>query len=63
VGSTIVLGERRLDRLRVRPGVGGFGPVGSKADLERWLSDVGVEDIEIDRRGVFAVFSGRKTEP
>jgi SAM-dependent methyltransferase len=58
VGSTIVLGDRRLDRLRVRPGAGAFGPVGTAADLERWLADAGVTDVEIDRRGVFAVFSG-----
>jgi ubiquinone/menaquinone biosynthesis C-methylase UbiE len=61
VGTTIVLGGRRLDRLRVRPGSGAFGPVGTEADLERWLSDAGLADVEIDRRGVFAVFSG--TEP
>jgi SAM-dependent methyltransferase len=58
VGSTIVLGDRRLDRLRVRPGVGAFGPVGTEADLDRWLSVAGIADVEIDRRGVFAVFSG-----
>jgi ubiquinone/menaquinone biosynthesis C-methylase UbiE len=62
VGATIVIGERRLDRLRVRPGTGAFGPVGSTADLERWLSDAGVTGVEIVRSGVFAVFSGTKTE-
>jgi ubiquinone/menaquinone biosynthesis C-methylase UbiE len=62
VGATIVIGERRLDRLRVRPGTGAFGPVGSPNDLERWLSDAGVTDVEIDRSGVFAVFRGTKTE-
>jgi hypothetical protein len=62
VGSTTVLGDRRLDRLRVRPGVGGFGRVGSGADLDRWLSDAGVADVEIDRPGIFAVFSGSKAE-
>ena len=61
VGSTIVLGDRRLDRLRVRPGAGAFGPVGTEVDLERWLSDAGVADVEIDRSGVFAVFSGSRT--
>jgi ubiquinone/menaquinone biosynthesis C-methylase UbiE len=60
VGSTIVLGDRRLDRLRVRPGAGAFGPVGTEADLQRWLSDAGIADVEIDRSGVFAVFSGNK---
>lgn len=62
VGSTIVLGDRRLDRLRVRPGAGAFGPVGTEADLERWLWDAGLTAIEIDRRGVFAVFSGSKPD-
>lgn len=60
VGSTIVLGDRRLDRVRVRPGAGAFGPVGTETDLERWLSDAGVDDIQIERRGVFAVFSSTK---
>jgi ubiquinone/menaquinone biosynthesis C-methylase UbiE len=60
VGSTIVLGDRRLDRLRVRPGAGAFGPVGTEADLEGWLSDAGFDEIEIDRSGVFAVFSANK---
>jgi ubiquinone/menaquinone biosynthesis C-methylase UbiE len=60
VGSTIVLGNRRLDRLRVRPGAGAFGAVGSEADLEGWLSDAGFAGVEIDRRGVFAVFRGTK---
>ena len=61
VGSTIVLGHRRLDRLRVRPGAGGFGPVGTEVDLERWLSDARIENLRIDRRGVFAVFYGRRS--
>jgi ubiquinone/menaquinone biosynthesis C-methylase UbiE len=62
VGSTIVLGERRLDRLRVRPGVGGFGAVGTEADLRRWLADAGLEDARVDRRGVFAVFAARRPQ-
>jgi ubiquinone/menaquinone biosynthesis C-methylase UbiE len=60
VGSTIVLGDRWLDRLRVRPGAGAFGPVGTEADLEGWLSDAGFADVDIDRSGVFAVFRGTK---
>jgi SAM-dependent methyltransferase len=59
VGSTIVLGERPLDRLRVRPGVGGFGAVGTQADLERWLTDAGIGETRVERDGVFAIFSGR----
>jgi hypothetical protein len=58
----IVLGDRRLDRLRVRPGIGGFGPVGTDTELGHWLSDAGIEDVRIDRRGVFAVFKGRKAQ-
>jgi SAM-dependent methyltransferase len=56
VGGTIVLGTRPLDRLRVRPGVGAFGRVGTEADLWRWLVDTGFAGVELDRRGVFAVF-------
>jgi ubiquinone/menaquinone biosynthesis C-methylase UbiE len=62
VGSTIVLGDRRLDRLRVRPGAGAFGPVGTEADLEQWLSDAGLANVELDRRGVFAVFCASKPD-
>jgi SAM-dependent methyltransferase len=62
VGATIVLGERRLDRLRVRPGVGGFGPVGTDGDLRRWFAGAGLADAHIDRRGVFAFFTARKPE-
>jgi SAM-dependent methyltransferase len=60
VGSTIVLGSRRLDRLRVRPGVGAYGPVGTEADLREWLADAGMAEIELDVRGVFAYFDARR---
>jgi ubiquinone/menaquinone biosynthesis C-methylase UbiE len=60
VGGTIVLGERRLDRLRVRPGVGGFGAIGTDGDLRRWLAGAGLADAHIDRRGVFAFFAAGK---
>jgi ubiquinone/menaquinone biosynthesis C-methylase UbiE len=59
VGSAIVLGDRRLDRVRVRPGVGGFGAVGTEADLRRRLAESGFEQVELEREGVFAVFGGR----
>jgi SAM-dependent methyltransferase len=62
VGSTIVLGERWLDRARVRPGVGGFGAVGTDADLRRWLEEAGLADARVDRRGVFAFFAARKAQ-
>ena len=62
VGSSIVLGDRLLDRLRVRPGKGAFGPVGSALDLRRWLANAGIESVEVDQRGVFAYFHGRKLQ-
>jgi SAM-dependent methyltransferase len=60
VGSTIVLGTRPLDRLRVRPGVGAYGPVGTEADLRGWLMDAGMTKIALDVRGVFSYFEARK---
>jgi SAM-dependent methyltransferase len=60
VGSTIVLGTRPLDRLRVRPGAGAYGPVGDGADLREWLTGAGMAKIAIDVRGVFAYFEARR---
>ena len=60
VGTTIVRGQRRLDRLRVRPGTGAFGPVGDDADLGRWLADAGFGGVEIERDGVFAMFRAQR---
>jgi SAM-dependent methyltransferase len=60
VGCTIVLGTRPLDRLRVRPGAGAYGPVGTEADLRRWLGDAGMAEIALDVRGVFAYFGARR---
>jgi SAM-dependent methyltransferase len=56
VGSAIVLGTRPLDRVRVRPGAGAYGPVGTPGDLREWLADAGLTRIELDVRGVFAYF-------
>jgi ubiquinone/menaquinone biosynthesis C-methylase UbiE len=60
VGSTIVLGNRPLDRIRVRPGAGAYGPVGTKRDLHGWLTDAGLAEIALEVRGVFAYFEARK---
>jgi SAM-dependent methyltransferase len=60
VGSAIVQGDRLLDRLRVRPGKGAYGPVGTKADVGRWLADAGLHGAEVEQRGVFAYFSAGK---
>jgi SAM-dependent methyltransferase len=56
VGSTIVLGTRPLDRLRVRPGAGAYGPVGTATDLREWLAGAGMTQIRLDVRGFFAYF-------
>jgi ubiquinone/menaquinone biosynthesis C-methylase UbiE len=60
IGSTIVRGERLLDRLRVRPGVGGFGCVGDERALRGWLRSAGFVKVGIDTRGIFSVFSAEK---
>jgi SAM-dependent methyltransferase len=62
VGSTIVVGDRLLDRVRVRPGTGAFGPVGTRLDLRRWLADAGLESVEVDGDGVFAYFGARRPQ-
>jgi SAM-dependent methyltransferase len=59
-GTTIVLGTRPLDRLRVRPGAGAYGPVGTAADLREWLTDAGMAKIALDVRGVFAYFDAHR---
>jgi SAM-dependent methyltransferase len=60
VGSTIVLGTRPLDRLRVRPGAGAYGPVGTEADLRGWLTGAGMAKVALDVRGVFSYFEAQK---
>jgi ubiquinone/menaquinone biosynthesis C-methylase UbiE len=59
VGGTIVRGTRPLDRLRVRPGAGAYGPVGTEVDLREWLARAGMEEIALDVRGVFVYFDAR----
>jgi ubiquinone/menaquinone biosynthesis C-methylase UbiE len=56
VGSTIVRGTRPLDRVRVRPGAGAYGPVGTPSDLSQWLTQAGMARVALDVRGVFAYF-------
>jgi SAM-dependent methyltransferase len=60
VGASIVTGKRLLDRVRVRPNMGLLGPVGSEEDLRRWLEDAGLQQVKLDRRGLFVVFGGRR---
>ena len=61
VGSTIVRGTRPLDGLRVCPGAGAYGPVGTPSDLREWLADAGLADIALDVRGVFAYFEAHSS--
>jgi SAM-dependent methyltransferase len=63
VGSTIVRGTRPLDRVRVRPGAGAYGPVGSSGDLRDWLAGAGLSRIALEVRGVFAYFEAHRGEP
>jgi ubiquinone/menaquinone biosynthesis C-methylase UbiE len=62
IGATIVIGRRPLDSLRVRPGVGAFGPVGTEGDLRRWLADASMTTDTVEVRGVFAYFNALKTD-
>jgi SAM-dependent methyltransferase len=61
VGATIVRGTRPLDRVRVRPGVGAYGPVGSALELRQWLAGAGMKGIALDVRGVFAYFEALRS--
>lgn len=63
VGSTIVRGARTLDRLRVRPHVGGFGEVSDEAGVDRWLRSAGFQSPVINTDGIFTVFSTTKGDP
>jgi hypothetical protein len=47
---------RPLDRLRVRPRAGAYGPVGTAADLGEWFAGAGLAKMSLDVRGVFAYF-------
>jgi ubiquinone/menaquinone biosynthesis C-methylase UbiE len=60
VGSTIVLGTRPLDRLRVRPGAGAYGSVGTEADVRGSLTGAGMAKVALDVRGVFSYFEAQK---
>ena len=54
-----MIGTRPLDRLRVRPGVGAYGPGGTEADLRAWLTGAGMAKVALDVRGVFAYFEAQ----
>lgn len=60
VGSTITRGRSLRHRLLVRPGRGGFGPGGTVKDLEDWLTHADLQDITVERSGLFAYFEAVK---
>jgi hypothetical protein len=37
-----------------------MGPSGTRADLERWLRDAGLNNVQIDVSGAIAYFSATK---
>jgi SAM-dependent methyltransferase len=56
-GSMIARGPRMRQRMLVRPGVGGFGPGGTVADLRRWIDRAGLRAERVEGSGCFAYFS------
>jgi SAM-dependent methyltransferase len=60
VGSMITRGRSARHRLLVRPGRGGFGPGGTVDDLRAWLEDAGLEQVIVDRSGLFGYFQAVK---
>lgn len=56
VGSMITRGPTLRHRLLVRPGRGGFGPVGTVDQLREWLVSAGLRDVTVDTSGLFAYF-------
>ena len=56
-GSMIARGPGLRQRMLVRPGVGGFGPGGTVADLSRWLERAGLRQERLEESGCFAYFS------
>jgi hypothetical protein len=46
----------------VRPGMGGYGPGGTVADLARWLGDAGLVRTTVEPANLFAYFSAWRPE-
>ena len=56
VGTTFSLGNHLRQRLLIRPYRGGFGPVGTRGDLQRWLASAGFREIEVRSSGPLTLF-------
>lgn len=61
VGSSFVRGKDSLrQRLLIRPHVGDFGPLGTQAEIESWLTEAGLESTGVKRSGPLLFFDARK---
>ncbi|MFL5907637.1 MAG: class I SAM-dependent methyltransferase [Solirubrobacterales bacterium] len=60
VGGMIVRGRTLRHRLLVRPGRGVFGPTGTSADLERWISEAGLALSRLQVSGLLAYFQAER---
>ncbi len=61
VGSSFLRGRETLrQRFFIRPNVGDFGPLGTQAEIESWLSDAGLDLTSANRSGPFLFFEARK---
>jgi SAM-dependent methyltransferase len=56
VGTTFSLGSHLRQRLLIRPYRGGFGPVGTREDLQTWLSTAGFREIKLRSSGPLTLF-------
>lgn len=60
VGSCFVRGGRDLrQRLLVRPGLGGFGRIGTQSEVESWLATSGFQERSAIRSGPMLFFEAR----
>jgi ubiquinone/menaquinone biosynthesis C-methylase UbiE len=61
VGASFLRGKDTLrQRYFIRPNVGDFGPLGTQAEIESWLTDAGLDLTSTERSGPFLFFEARK---
>lgn len=61
VGATFLRGRESLrQRFFIRPHVGGFGPIGTGAEVRNWLQSSGFAELETQRSGPMLFFSARR---
>jgi ubiquinone/menaquinone biosynthesis C-methylase UbiE len=59
-GASFVRGPSLRQRLMLRPNKGDFGPMGTEADLLRWLSAAGLEPTAKERSGLYMFFEAQR---